>query len=102
MKKVASTDAYTILQRRDGRYAVRDADKNPVNGEEKVKILLAHELIVAPAPKADPEPEPEAESAAEESAAEQTSAEAASEDETPAAEAGDDSAASSEEETKDA
>ncbi len=60
MKVVASTDAYTIYLRRDGRHAVKGADKQPINGDDKVKILLEHGLITAPEPKA-PEPEPEAE-----------------------------------------
>ncbi len=65
MKQVASTDDHTVYQRRDGRYAVRDSDKNFVNGDEKVKVLLAQGLIKAPEPKApEPEPEPEADEAA--------------------------------------
>ena len=71
MKVVASTDEYTIYQRRDERYAVRDADRRPINGAEKVAILLKHELIVAPAPKA---PEPQEPEAAEEAAAEDETA----------------------------
>ena len=92
MKKVASTDEYTIFQRRDGRYAVKDAEGNAVNGDDKVKVLLAQDLIKAPAPKA-PEPEPEAEEAAapaeDEAAAEDAAAEGAeSEAETPAEDGG--------------
>ncbi len=78
MKAVASTDAYTIEQRRDGRYAVTGSNKKPINGDDKVAILLEHGLITAPAPKA-PEPEPEPEAAAEDSAdatAEETAPEA--------------------------
>ena len=69
MKVVTSTDEYTIYQRRDGRYAVVGADKQPVNGDAKVSVLLEHDLIKAAPPKA-PEPEPaaeEQEAAAEES-----------------------------------
>ena len=62
MKKVASTDEYTIYQRRDGRHAVQGADKQAINGDEKVKILLSHDLIKAPPPKAE-EPEEVAEEA---------------------------------------
>ena len=54
MKVVGKNDEHTIYLRRDGRYAVEDADKRPINGDEKIKILLANELIsVAPpaAPK---------------------------------------------------
>lgn len=83
MKKVASTDEYTIFQRRDGRYAVKDADGNAVNGDDKVKVLLAQDLIKAPAPKA-PEPEPEPEEAAapaEDEAAEEATAEEAAAEE---------------------
>ncbi len=83
MKAVASTDEYTIYQRRDGRYAVKDANRKAINGDAKVAILLQHELITAPAPKA---PEPEV---VEEVAQEAT--EAAAEGE--AAEAGDDAPA---------
>ncbi len=41
MKVVKRTDEFTIYQRGDERYAVKDANKTAVNGEEKVKILLA-------------------------------------------------------------
>ena len=70
MKVVKKTSEYTISQRRDGRYAVIGADKKPVNGDEKVKILLAEELIKAAAP-AEPEPEAPAE---EEAASEEAEA----------------------------
>ncbi len=68
MKLVKKTADYSIFQRGDERYAVKDAAKNAVNGEEKVRILLEEGLIkvTAPAPKAE---EP-AEEAAEEAAAE--------------------------------
>ena len=86
MKVVASTDEYTIYQRRDGRYAVTGADKQPINADAKVEILLKHELIVAPAPKAaEPEEAPAVESAGEspeegaEEAAEEGAEEAAAE-----------------------
>ncbi|XOV82480.1 MAG: hypothetical protein ACFHXK_16670 [bacterium] len=78
MKKVASTDAYTIVQRKDSRYAVIGANRKPINGDEKVAILLEHGLITAPAPKA-PEPEPEA-VAEEAGEAEAPEAEAAEKD----------------------
>ena len=89
MKVIASTDEYTIYQRRDNRYAVKDANRQPVNGDAKVAILLKHELIVAPEPKA-PEPEPEEaaaeEAPAEEAAADEGEAEAAEETAAEAAE----------------
>ena len=80
MKVVTSTDDYTIYQRRDGRYAVKNKAREAVNGEEKVKILLAHELIAVQLPK-EPEPEPEAEAEAEaEGGEEAAEAEAPGED----------------------
>ena len=66
MKVVVTNDEYTIYQRRDGRYAVEGADKKPINGDEKVTILLANELIsvtppAAPEEEAAPEAAEEAE-----------------------------------------
>ncbi len=74
MKVVKKTSEYTISQRRDGRYAVVGSDKKPVNGDDKVKILLAEELIKVTAPAPAPEPEVE-EAPAEEAPAEETAAE---------------------------
>jgi len=68
MKLIKKTDTHRIYQRRDDRYAVTDADKRPVNGDEKVAILLAEGLVTAPAPK---QPEPEEPEAAEEAAADE-------------------------------
>ena len=68
MKVIAKTDEYTIYQKRNERYGVQDANRNWVNGDAKVAILLEHKLIEAPTPKA-PEPEVE-EEAAEEAASE--------------------------------
>ena len=70
MKQVAKTDEYTVYLKRNNRHAVRGADRAWINGDEKTAILLKHELIKAPPPKA-PEPEPEAEATdGEEGAAE--------------------------------
>mgnify|MGYP003316270292 CR=1 FL=1 len=60
MKLVTRTDDYTIYQRRDSRYAVQGANKAPINGDEKVAILLKHEQVKAAEVK-QPEPEPEPE-----------------------------------------
>ena len=84
MKVVVKNDEYTIYQRRDGRYAVENAAKKAVNGDEKVAILLANELVKV-TPPAAPAEEPAAEEAVEE-AAEETTADAAGE---PAEDAGD-------------
>jgi hypothetical protein len=77
MKLIKKTDEYRIYQRRDERYAVENAERKPVNGEEKVAILLAEGLITAPAPK---QPEPEEPEAAEEEASADEGAEAAAEE----------------------
>lgn len=64
MKVVKKTSEYTIYQRRDERYAVEDANNNAVNGDEKVKILVAEDLLKVAV--AAPAPEPEVEEAAAE------------------------------------
>ena len=81
MKLVKKTDDYSIYQRGDKRYAVEDAHKNAVNGEEKVRILVEEGLITVAVAAA---PEEVAEEAAEE-AAEETTEEAV--EEAPAEEA---------------
>jgi hypothetical protein len=85
MKTVKKTAEYTVLQRGDGRYAVRGKDRKWVNGEAKVDILVKEELLNKPISKPKPEPAPETngETAAEETAAEESGADTAS-----AAEAG--------------
>ena len=60
MKLVKKTAEYSIYQRSDERYAVKDANKKSVNGDEKVRILVTEELIKVALP-AEPEPEPEPE-----------------------------------------
>lgn len=87
MKVVVTNDEYAIYQRRDGRYAVEGADKKPINGDEKVTILLANELISV-TPPAAPEEEAAPEAAEEvEAEAAETEAEAAEADDAePAAE----------------
>ena len=51
MKVKIETDEYTIYERRDGRFAVKDSDDKSINETQKIEILLKHELIVAPPPK---------------------------------------------------
>ncbi len=50
MKLVKKTKQYSIYQRGDKRYAIKDARNKPVNGAEKASILLAEELIKATLP----------------------------------------------------
>lgn len=72
MTLLKKTDDYKIFKRGDDRFAVQNKFGRPVNGEEKVNILLAEELIKVTLPK-DPEPE----AAVEEPAAEEAAEEAA-------------------------
>ena len=60
MKLVKKTAEYKIFMRGDDRYAIQDASGKPVNGEEKVRILVEEDLIkvTLPSPKeevAEPE-----------------------------------------------
>jgi len=83
MKLVKKTDDHSIYQRGDKRYAVEDANKNAVNGEEKVRILTEEGLItvsVAAAPEEVAAEEAPAEESAEE-ATEEAPAEEVAEDE---------------------
>lgn len=50
MKLVKATKNYSIYKRGDGRFAVTDARKQPINGEAKAKILLEEALIKLPTP----------------------------------------------------
>lgn len=58
MTLIKKTSEYSIYQRGDERYAVKDADKKPVNGNDKVRILLSEGLIKISEPAAPAEPEP--------------------------------------------
>ena len=66
MKVVKKTPEYTVYEKRSKRYAVKGSDKKWINGDDKVKILLAEKLIEVklPAPKVE-EPEEVAVEAAE-------------------------------------
>ena len=59
MTLIKKTARYSIFQRGDNRYAVRDAARQAVNGDEKVRILRAEGLIKIAAPAAPAEPQPE-------------------------------------------
>ena len=71
MKLIKRTAEYKVFMRGDERFAVQDSNGNPVNGEEKVRILVEEELIkvTVPAPK---EEAPEAAVAASDEAVEAT------------------------------
>jgi hypothetical protein len=84
MKLVKKTAEYSIYKRGDERYAVKDASKKAVNGEEKARILLAEELIKVTLP-AKPVVEEEAavEAPAEEAALAEAPVEEAAVEEAP-------------------
>jgi len=84
MKVVKQTAEYTIYQKRNNRYGVKDANRKWINADEKVKVLLAEGLIKVAepaAPVAEEAAEEETAEATEEAAAEETS-ETATEEET--------------------
>ena len=87
MKLVKKTAEYSIYKRGDERYAVKDANKKAVNGEEKARILLAEDLIKVTLP-AKPVVEEEAavEAPAEEAALAEAPVEEAAVEEAPAKE----------------
>lgn len=88
MKLVKKTAEYSIYKRGDERYAVKDANKKAVNGEEKARILLAEGLIKVTLP-AKPVLEEEAavEAPAEEAALAEAPVEEAPVEEAPVEEA---------------
>lgn len=57
MTLIKKTAEYSIFQRGDNRYAVRDAGRRAVNGDEKVRILRAEGLVKRAVPAAPAEPE---------------------------------------------
>lgn len=65
MKQVKSSAEYTIFQRKDERYAVRNAAGKWVNGDDKVAILIEAGLAKKPEPKPVEEAPAEEEAAAE-------------------------------------
>ena len=90
MKVVKKTEMFTIYVKSSGRFAVKDANKNWINAEEKVKILVENGFIKAFVPpvkkESDVEQEineaPAAEAPAAEAPAEEAPAEDAPEEET--------------------
>ena len=88
MKTVKKTAEYTIYQKRNDRYAVKGANANWLNGEEKVAILLAENLIKLTQPAA-PEVEEEAPADTAKETAEETTKDTSAEVE-PSADSNDD------------
>lgn len=75
MKTIKQAAEYAVLQRGDGRYAVRGKDRKWINGDAKVEILVKEGLLKQQAPK------PEPATPADEAPAEEAGAAAASGDE---------------------
>ena len=90
MKVVKKTEMFTIYVKSSGRFAVKDANKNWINAEEKVKILVENGFIKAFVPpvkkESDVEQEineaPADEEPSQEAPAEEAPAEDAPEEET--------------------
>ena len=55
MKLIKKTAEYKVFMRGDDRYAVQDASGKPVNGEEKVRILVEEDLIKVTLPSPEEE-----------------------------------------------
>ena len=90
MKVVKKTEMFTIYVKSSGRFAVKDANKNWINAEEKVKILVENGFIKAFVPPVKKESDVEQEineAPAEEAPAEEAPVEEAPAEEAPAAEA---------------
>ena len=85
MKVVKKTEMFTIYVKSSGRFAVKDANKNWINAEEKVKILVENGFIKAFVPPVKKESEVEKEineAPAAEAPAEEAPAEEAPEEDT--------------------
>ncbi len=79
MKTIKKTDRYIILQRRDGRYAVKSTKGHYINADEKLVILTENNLVKKPEPKAPEVTEEKAEETPiEETVVEEAPAEEAS------------------------
>ena len=85
MKVVKKTEMFTIYVKSSGRFAVKDANKNWINAEEKVKILVENGFIKAFVPPVKKESDVEQE--INEAPAEEVPAEEAPAAEAPAEEA---------------
>ena len=51
MKLVKQIEGFAIYKRNDGRFSVETSKGKAVNGEEKIAVLLAQELIKVTAAK---------------------------------------------------
>ena len=81
MKEIKAVGDFKIYEKRSGRYAVKNADRAYVNGDDKAKILADAGLVTIPEPKAKEEPVAEEENSAEEATEEAAEAEETAGDE---------------------
>ena len=84
MKLIKKTADHKIFMRGDERYAVQDASGKPINGEEKVNILVAEDLIKVTVPRPKEAAPAEAEDAGADGEVGASADEAASDEDTPA------------------
>ena len=63
MEAVKKTDTYTIYQKRSKRYAVKDASRRWLHGDDKVRILVDENLVKVAVAKPKPKEEAPAEPA---------------------------------------
>ena len=80
MEVIKKTAEYTIYQKRSKKYAIKDASRRWISGDEKVKILVSEKLLDIPMPKEKSEEAPEeqaTEASSEEAAPAEDSAEEA-------------------------
>jgi hypothetical protein len=75
MEVVKQTDEYTVIKKRSGRFGVKNSAGKWINGEDKVKILIAEGLIKAASSAEKPAEAASEEAPVEEAAAEQPTAE---------------------------
>ena len=92
MKLIKKMAGYKIFMRGDDRYAVQDANGKPVNGEEKVRILVEEDLIkvTLPSPKEEAPESDDAEDSGDEATEVAADADDAAEEAEGGAEASDD------------
>jgi len=86
MKVILRTKQHTVYEKKSGRFAVKDAEKNWVNGDDKVAVLLAEGLVKTAPPavaEAPVEEAPAEETAVEEAPVEQAPVEQAAVEEAP-------------------
>ena len=54
MKEIQTSGEYKIYEKRSGRYAVKDASRKYVNGDDKARILADAGLVALPKSKPKP------------------------------------------------